>query len=405
MSATVQPQPVVRPGGHPAERQLRQRLSGLRRRMRMVALIRGLGWLVLCVLATVLAAGLLDYRFHLPGLVRAFLLIGLLVGTSLVALRYLIQPLAQPVDDLALALRIEERYPLLNDGLASTVEFLQRTPPEGESASMRGEAVRRTLGKVAGLDFHRVIDAQGLRTAVAGAAAALAAAVLLGLLYPTLAATAVARLASPFGSIAWPHKTRFELERVVLRIGRNREYRLRGTLHGVIPPEVTAEIQNEGFPTQHKTLAVHPDDHTFTLHLRPEEIQRNFIFQLHANDASTEEFRVEVLPLPILVPLNGSPSPQIRLAPPAYTDLPPSQMQPGMGNLEVVAGTLVTLRAATDRPLRRAWIEYQPDQAGANQAACLAVFGTQEPLGVLSARARAGVSMSAFRRRWRADGR
>lgn len=387
MSSTLRPQPAARlaAGGHAADRLLRQRLAGLRRRSRFVATFRGAAWLIACALGVVVLAGLLDYRVHLPGLARAFVLTGLLASAGLILYRYLLRPLSVPTDDLSLALRIEERYPLLNDGLASTVQFLQRTPPSGESASMRGEAVRRTLARIDGLDFNRVVDARGLRAAGVTAAAALAAAVGLTVMFPLLAGTAAARLAHPFGAIDWPKKTRFDLDKVVQRIGRNREYRLRGKLLGVIPRDVTAEVTNEGFPTQRKTFIVHPEEHTFTLHLKPEEIQRNFRFRLYANDAATPEFAVEVLPLPILAALDGKPSPQIEVRPPAYTDQPPSRLPPGQGNLEVVAGTVVRFRAAADRPLKRAWIEYQPEQPGTNPAACLAAFASQDPLGVLGA--------------------
>lgn len=386
MSSTLRPQPTARlgSGGHVAERQLRQRFASLRRRLRFVVTFRGICWLLACGLFLLLLTGWVDYRVHLPSLVRAFVLVGLLASTGLIFLRYLWQPLSVPTDDLSLALRIEERYPLLNDGLASTVQFLQRTPPSGESAAMRGEAVRRTLARVEGLDFHRVVDSRGLRTAGLCAVCTVAvAAVFIGL-FPRLSATAVVRIAHPFGGIDWPKKTAIHTDEIVTRLGRNREYRLQGYLTGVIPKEVTVEVTNEGFPTQRKTFAVHPDEHTFTMHLKPEEIQRSFRFAITANDARTPEYSVQVLPLPILAPLDGKPSPQLEVIPPTYTDLPPTRLPPGQGHLDVVAGTTVRLRAATDRPLTRAWIEYQPEQPGAVPAASLAAFATQEAIGVLS---------------------
>ena len=59
---------------------------------------------------------------------------------------------------------------------------------------------------------------------------------------------------------------------------------------------------------------------------------------------------------------HGKASPQLRLDLPRYTDLPTPQYLPaGNGNIDAVSGTIVPLRAAADRPLRRAWIEYQPE--------------------------------------------
>jgi len=369
-----------------AEQSLRWRLASLRRRLVLVAGLRGLGWVFCCVLGTLLIVGLLDYRLHLPSLVRATALTGLLLGAGLLLYRHLLRPLAQPRDDLSLALRVEERFPLLNDALASTVQFLaQGEEPRGDSESMRREAIRRTLQRIEHIDFGRVVDSRGLRSATLSAALVIAVVLLVAVLFPTLALTAAARLANPFAQIDWPKKTQLELDPIVQRIGKNREYRLRGRVRGVIPPEVSVEILHEGFAAQRKTFAVHPDEHTFQLHLKPEEIQRNFAFRIHANDTTTPLFSVQVLPLPALTSLDGKPSPQIRIDVPPYTDLPTPQVQaPGNGNLEVLAGSVVTLRAAVDRPIRRAWIEFQPDLPSTTLAAKLAALVSDQPLAAIA---------------------
>src|SRR5262249_49676754 len=97
---------------------LRQRLAALRHRLWLVATVRGVGLLLTVLLATAVIAGLLDWRWHLPALVRAVVLVGTLTGSILVAYRYLFRPLSAPNDDLSLALRVEEEYPSLNDALA-----------------------------------------------------------------------------------------------------------------------------------------------------------------------------------------------------------------------------------------------------------------------------------------------
>src|SRR3954465_9719506 len=97
---------------------LQTRLAALRRRLRTVVLWRGTSLLLVLVLGCATAAGLLDWQLHLPGLGRALLLAAALTGTGLVFYRYLLAPLAARADDLSLALRIEDEYPVLNDALA-----------------------------------------------------------------------------------------------------------------------------------------------------------------------------------------------------------------------------------------------------------------------------------------------
>jgi hypothetical protein len=365
------------------ERELRSRLAGLRRSLRLVVASRGVGWLVASIFLTLTLVGAIDYRVDLPGLVRAVVLVSLLAGAGVILYRFLLRPLRVPTDDLSLALRIEDRYPLLNDGLASTVQFLDQGGGTGDSPGMRKEAIRRTMGKIAGLDFGKVIDGRGTRPAVVAALVALGLAIPSAIFWPTLAGTAVARLANPFASIEWPKKTRLELGDVPARIGRNREYRVTGVVKGVVPREVVVELGYEGFPVQRKTYAIGLDDR-FIMHLKPDEVQRNFHFRVVANDGATPEYPVEVLALPRLVSLGGKPSPQVRLDLPRYTDLPtPQYLSPGVGNMDLFAGTVVTLRAAADRPLARAWVMYQPELAGTSLSASLSPVGRDSPLPAL----------------------
>jgi hypothetical protein len=88
---------------------------------------------------------------------------------------------------------------------------------------------------------------------------------------------------------------------------------------------------------------------------------------------------VAVVPPPVLVPLDGRPSPQLRLEFPAYTDLPPTDLPDGSGVIECVAGTRVLLRAAADRPVARAWIGYRPDPAALRLVPALSPLGAGFP--------------------------
>ena len=119
----------------------------------------------------------------------------------------------------------------------------------------------------------------------------------------------------------------------------------------------------------------------FSTKLKPDQVQRNFSFVVRANDAVSEEFKIEVLPPPELAPLDGLPSPQLQLHYPRYTGLrSPQAVTPGSGNVEAVAGTAVTLRAKANRPLRAAWLEFQPDDRNVTLGAILAPVGARHPL-------------------------
>jgi hypothetical protein len=362
---------------------LRQRLSALRRHLRAVTLLRGVSYLLVAVLLALIGVGLLDWRWHLPELVRGVALVGTLSTGVLIGYHYLFRPLRTRADDLSLALRIEEKYPALDDCLASTVEFLDRSGrPEGESSVLEREAVRRSLGQASGFDFGQIIDARGLRLACVGAAIVVGAALTLLVQRPVQALTALVRLADPFGGHEWPKKTQMVLEPHRSQIGRNEVFRIRGRLSGVVPEQAAVTFLRKGFPAAERPCEVRLQaDGTGLMALDAVGLETDFSFQVRANDAASRIFDVQVLPPPYLVSLDDKPTPQARLFYPAYTGLPsPEELSPGSANIEAVAGTRVVLRARADRPLARAWIEYRPAAVGADVSAFLGPLGAGDVL-------------------------
>src|SRR5438067_13694628 len=88
---------------------LQQRLAALRRRLRFVVTFRGVSWLLTVLLLAAAGGGLLDWRVHVPSVVRALILVGGLSAAGYLAYRYLFLSLWNKTDNLTLALRIEDQ--------------------------------------------------------------------------------------------------------------------------------------------------------------------------------------------------------------------------------------------------------------------------------------------------------
>lgn len=362
---------------------LHARLAALRRRLRFVVTFRGLCCSATVVLLACLLAGALDWKFHLPALVRAVLLVGTLTGAGVVAYRALLRPLLVRTDDLSLALRVEEAYPNLNDSLASAVQFLEQSrrggqtqPANLESSILRLEAVRRTMRLLDGIDFRRAVSARGVGPAGLMFAGAVAVVALLVVANPSLALTALERFALPFGGKDWPRQTQIVEVIYKARTARGDAYPIRARLAGVIPD--SASIVFEGVTPSRQTLDPRRRGDSPELSLRLDRVDRSFRFKVEANDAITKWYDVTVLPPPVLVPLDGKASPQVSLRYPGYTDLPPQELGEGNGNVEAVFGTHMSLRAAVDRPVARAWIEYVPDQPLVGLASLVGFVGVHD---------------------------
>ncbi len=376
---------LLAPAADPPD--LRTRLVGLRRRWRRLLLLSAAAAVAAAAAGAAVALGLLDAAVHLPALVRALALIGLLTAGGLFLRRGVLRPWRELGDDLALALRVEDHFPTLNDALASTVQFLGQAepPPAAGSPALRRATRRRALRETEDCDFHELLDTRPLRRGTAALAVAVVAAVPLMLLYPVAARTAVVRLLDPFGDHPWPPQTTLALDAPDW-LARGEPFVLRGRLEGVIPERASFGFALDGAPATEQTVAVAPDDEggTLTVRLEPNRVPRHFRYRVRANDAETPWRAVRVLPPPQLAPLDGRPSPQTHLNFPAYTDLPPRDLPDGSGAVECVTGTLVRLRAATDRPVARAWVELAADPPRPALAAGLLALGAGEPTGALA---------------------
>lgn len=366
---------------------LQLRLLALRRRLRFQIAWRGLCALVGLVVGAAVLAGLADWFLELPSLIRSLALVSILGASGLVAYRTLIMPLATRCDDLALALQIEAHYPELNDALASTVQFLEETTesPLSGSPVMRKFAIKRTLALTEDCDFNKVLQGRGILWVTVGALIAVAAAGHFLYHHTQFAATALWRLGDPFGNHTW---TRITVGDGAHRIAQGQPFVVKGQIAGIVPGSARLEI--EGTLKSEKIVAVKGDPKnthagSFTQAIDMTQQKGKFRFRIYANDAvyprRGQWHEVEVLPPPKFAMLNGLPSPQIELRFPEYTELPsPASLTPGTKHIEGIAGTHVTYRAAFDRPLERAWIEFRPENPVVRTAALLAPLGLSQPL-------------------------
>ncbi|HET6573298.1 MAG TPA: hypothetical protein VFG68_06835, partial [Fimbriiglobus sp.] len=192
---------VLRPPGVDAA-PLPDRLGRLGRARRQVAVAAGSFRLIALALALVAAACVLDAAIHLPGAVRAVLLVGTLVAVGVAVLRWVRAPARLPAHPLAVALVLEDRFPNLNDSLASAVDFLDAVPTAGMNR-FRRVAVRRAENLADRYDLAAVVPTGRMWQALWLALLVVAGTATLALLDGPRTALALTRLADPFGKHPW----------------------------------------------------------------------------------------------------------------------------------------------------------------------------------------------------------
>ena len=386
---------VIRPPGEAAP-PLTDRLAGLGRARRLAAVAAGALTLFAAGLAAVGAVCVLDAAVHLPAPVRVLLLAGILTAAGVLYLRGVRKPARQSTHPLSVALLLEDLYPPLNDSVASAVEFLSADAATADrlgSARFRRVAVIRAGNLLDRYDLDEVVPSGKAWKAFWFAALAAAGLFALAFADRPRAAVALARLLDPYGRHPFPTRTTIDLREPTtfpVRHPKGEPFDLKFALRGVIPDRAVVQVRLAGGAAAEDVIPFAPADPPAAevageLKLDAGRVPRDFELRVVANDADTGWMSVTVAPPPVLVPLDGRPSPRVRLDFPAYTDLPAVDLPDGTGIAEAVAGTRVSLRAAADRPIASAVVRPMFDVVPARVAAVTAALAGRGALAAAAA--------------------
>ncbi len=344
-------------------RQLESRIGALRASVRRLLALHGLSWVLGLSLPLLIAAGFADWLFHLDSVIRAVLLV-VVIGTTLVLLyRRVLRPLFVRFADLDIAMRIEERWPGLNDRLASTIQFLHLDASDDRygSAALREATVRQAIEETSGIDFREVLEPRPVVRAVGLAAAALALGALVMIAAPESSRLALRRLMLPFGSLEWPQQTHLVLDEANtrLKVARGDYFTLAVKVRAgdKIPESANATYRfSDGAEMVEPLRPVEGGE----FHGRIESVNQTFHFSVTGGDDATSirDIPVRVVPPPSLKSLT------IRLVSPPYTGVPVQMLAPGLTQLRALEGTQLELEAEASKPLEHAQLRIGEDPAG-----------------------------------------
>ncbi len=336
---------------HPLEK----RIAALRNRLRRLLAVYGLGWLVTAGLAAALAMGLLDYLLHFQD--RGIRVIASLSVWGVVlwaGYRFLLVPQTARLSNAELARRVQRRFPQLNDGLASAVEFLDQPEddPRAGSAALRGAVIREVTAASEPLDFLETLGGRPARRAALAASAIGLLTLILVLPNATAARTAAVRLINPLGNVAWPQRTHLELLQRIQRVARGQAFEVEVVdRHADLPDVVRIHYRftAAGGPAGEETEAMHFAGGAMVA--RRENVVRPFAYRVEGGDDQTMPWiPVQVMEPPAIASLS------VTLVPPAYTGWPTSKAE---GHLRALVGTQVQISAASTKPLREAWLSLE----------------------------------------------
>jgi hypothetical protein len=328
---------------------LTQLLHTVRRRWQRLLALRVLGRAFLAVALVAVIAAPVEWWFQpSDGVVLALATFAIVL--VLAALGVLAWPLRTRPDDRQLARFVEERYPELDDAIATAVELQQRAQPDQPFAPL---VIQSAAARLASVDLTACVAPREIRMAgwrAAGAAGALALALIAVL---------------PFAQRAWqvaylrvfPASISVHVRSGDMRIAAGRPVTISATVAGRygtltrVAPSVTLEAA----PGQITTVPMVRAGDVYELRINA--LERSFTYRVGAGPAVSRAYAVTAL--------HPSHVQRIELHYdyPSFTGLKPRAETDG-GDVYGPAGTRVRLVVHTDKPVATGHLAFSEGKPG-----------------------------------------
>ena len=331
---------------------LTRRLLSIALRVRRCIWLEGLAWLLAFVLSACLLDLAIDYGAGgIRWSIRLALLLVMVLGALRVAWRRLVSPLRNRLGLAEMANLVERAYPMLASRLISAVRFASGDLGHAESNSPAlASSVVNSAGRSArNLDFGVVVDGTRARWSMAVLAGGLLLVGGVSMLRSDLTATWFARNIL-LQEVPWPKQTHLFLDppRDELIGARGDDMVIEAYAKGVQPREVEFVFETVSGRRGRESMVTVGRESNYRYRYTFKNAQEDFTFHLEGGDDRTREFHARLLDRPRVTVT------QMTIVPPAYTGLEPVVLGDEQRAAEALPGSLVTIRAQTNKPIVRA---------------------------------------------------
>ena len=325
---------------------LLQRINRACRRWKQQVWLQGLAKVVLTAVAAFLVAFALDSAFDLPHLVRYVLLGFIVVATLFVAFQALVRPLSHAPTPRQIARYVEEKHRDLDDRLVTAVEL-------GASRSLRfsPEMLEQLLLdarlRVEPIDLRRTIRNTG--AVIWSALAFVGTVVLLGLVLNNLEwfASKSSRIFAPWTIPKITLVPTLEVTPGSVRLARGTSQEIVAKASAFQPETVTLYFTTDDSTWRKLEMDPTPEPGTYALPFL--DLQQDTRYYVKADDRLSDIYTITVFDAPKITRVD------LTYEYPAYTGLP-TKNERDSGDIWAPEGTVVHIRAVSDKPLTQAEI-------------------------------------------------
>jgi hypothetical protein len=287
--------------------------------------------------ALVVFAALIAYAVLRPTGVLLVAL-GAIAGAAVVAcFGWMAWSLRNAPGDQRVARYVEERYPDLEDRLATAVEFADKPAGQAESR-VRDWLVADVVSRLRALDWDQIVSPSAIRRAALVAAAG-AAVLLIAMM---VGRTAARRAYDAAFFYAFPSQLSIEVTPGDARVRAGEPLkigvRLRGGSQAITPTLTITEGQRA------RTVSMVPDDKDEAFAVAFESVIDGFTYHVAAGRVTSPEYSVRVLRMPRVARID------LQYEYPAAYKLKP-RVEEDSGDIYAPAGTRVRLRVQADKAI------------------------------------------------------
>jgi hypothetical protein len=319
--------------------QILEKLEALRKTENQERLLTGALLFLLGFIALVFLAVGAEVLLRLGVLARTLLFWGLAVGSCagfgwFVGVPFLKLLEALPSsDDETLAKKAGHHFPSIKDRLLNLLQLHREKEGTLYSPELIDAAFVDLRNEVADLDFRDAVSFEIPRRVGKSLSLVAAVVLLIAIILPSSIFEAAGRLARFRQEFVVPPSIRFTIEPGNAEVVRGEDVRISIAVDGLPVESVALFMRSEGEVNENEVLLKRNPDGRFSYDLT--SVKGSLQYHAEAQRVESDEYRITVVDRPAVKNL------RLRLTYPAYTGIPPRELDDNVGDVTALMGTRV----------------------------------------------------------------
>jgi hypothetical protein len=327
-------------------------LETVRKRVKLLGVVYGIGIVLAAAVGLLLATVLIDYILNLPAAPRLFIILASLAAVVYSTFRWVVKPMLARLSLSDVAGRLEQAFPEFNDRLRSTVDFVRSDVPGSDA--MKQRVVGEATSLAGRLDLGKAVVAAPAWYSMGAGIGAILLASMLAVLTPHYASIALSRLLNPFHGQAWPKRVQIDLLGDVptrVPVGQRLDIRMKLARGDATSRKARIFTQYDGGPPQPEFM-IRGADGTYaaSLDTRVDTGKQAATLKIWMESGDDQVY----LPAVTVVPRLQIKSVEAELSPPPYvTNQQTTTVNLAAAPAVVADGSRVTLKVNFNKPLAK----------------------------------------------------